>query len=133
MTKHLFVALAVGMLVAGLAASTAQAQDQAGVVANIPFEFTAGGREFAAGHYEFLFNGWPTAIVEIHSQTEGTTLFSAVVRRFDNPDTQAEVVFDVVGTRHYLSEIKDPGMDGVELTGAPGEHSHTTLSATRSR
>jgi len=51
-------------------------------------------------------------------------------RRFTRLSTRGqkgiEVVFDVAGSEHYLSEIFPPDSDGFMVTGAPGEHTHVS-------
>jgi hypothetical protein len=52
-----------------------------------------------------------------------------VTRLSPRTGEEAEVVFDVVGTDHYLSEVYMPGFDGYLLKAAESQHTHMKVKA----
>jgi hypothetical protein len=98
-----------------------------GVTANIPFSFMVAGKSLPAGSYTFSENA-ATDTITVMSMTGKQSLTSSVLTRLaPRSGVESEVVFDVVGTDYYLSEIFMPGLDGFGLKGAPGKHNHTII------
>jgi hypothetical protein len=89
------------------AALTAHAQDSRSIVVNVPFEFVAGARVLPAGRYsvEPIFRDSGSALV-IHGYDNSVFLLPIV---FDGLfDGQANVRFEQVGNKHFLSKIQTP-------------------------
>ena len=122
-----FVGVAVGALVLGLAASLAWAAASATV--QIEFSFTAKGKEFPAGRYEFKPEGAAQNHLTIRNIETGETLVLPVLTRLaDTGSAKAQIAFDITDGKHYLSEVHIPGTDGYAFQGASGQHSHAIVT-----
>ena len=98
-----------------------------GVIADIPFSFMVAGKSLPAGSYSFSENA-ATDTITVMSMTGKQSLMPPILTRLSpRSGDEAQVVFDVVGTDHYLSEIFMPGLDGFGLKGAPAKHTHTII------
>lgn len=114
MKKSYLVVLALTCFL-GLGIS-AHAQDASTVVANIPFDFVAGGQTFAAGTYTL-------------SRVSETTERNLIIRTYDNgafllpivfddtPAARTKLGFTQVGNEHFLSKVETPA--GVYTLSAP--------------
>lgn len=63
--------------------------------------------------------------------TKNSVLTSVTTRFSKRSDNVVLVVFDVAGTKHYLSEIFMPGEDGFQVPCAPGPHTHEMIKASK--
>ena len=52
-----------------------------------------------------------------------------VTSRLSDRGNEALVVFDKEGELYYLSEIFMPGIDGFQVKGATGKHTHVKVKA----
>lgn len=101
------------------------------VKANVPFSFIASGKTMPAGTYEFTVkpddqlvkiqrnDGSPEALALI--------LTYVAVRPFSGQEKDSHIVFDKVGNTYTLSEIWQPGFDGVVLAMTQGKHEHHVI------
>ena len=130
MGRKLFVAAAVAAVLIGLVGGVASAQVANKATFQVPFSFTVGGKEMPAGKYEWQVLGSGVGAVTIRNADTGqTTLVKAMTRLADPGGSEPQIVFDKVENVRYLSEVHFPGIDGFEIAGAPGEHSHESVPA----
>jgi hypothetical protein len=131
MRKQSLAAVAVGVVVLGLAASLAWAENL--VEANIPFAFVVIEKEMPAGSYVFRVQDSPQDRVVIQSKGgSGTMTLSVQTRLADRGVTEPKLYFDKTADgKHYLSELHLPGTDGFAFSGAPGKHTHEAVSGTK--
>ncbi len=95
------------------------------------FAFMAAGQEMAAGRYQLLAVPGNGSLTLRNAATGMSVLIRPVTTLAEADVSQPEVVFDRVGTTHYLAEVRIPGTDGVAFQGAAAEHRHVRLKATR--
>jgi hypothetical protein len=126
MRKQVISILAALTVAASL---SAMAQTGPNLLADIPFSFLAGTKTLPAGQYDFL----PSVNeleMRVLNQKTGESVFVPVLTRLGpRSDLDAEVVFDVAGSQHYLAELHVPGIDGFAFKAAPGKHSHVAVKA----
>ena len=112
-----FVASVLTMLLItfiGMAGTgTASAATGTIVKVNIPFEFSVGDRTFPAGEYS-LTEFRPDLIALYDSRGHNVDIALAYVQTNFEPSADTKVKFEVVGSRHVLSEVWTAG----ESTGA---------------
>jgi hypothetical protein len=97
----------------------------------IPFTFIANGKELPAGKYLISPQEQDPRILLIRSEKGADSALLPVITRLSaSESSEPRVVFDKVGEKHYLSEVYLPRMDGFQLPGAPGEHSHQDVKGT---
>jgi len=120
--------LAVVLLVLVSTATFAAAQvSPTSVIADVPFAFFVGTKSFPAGMYQFKPSDSLGEITVNEMKGTGSALAAVTTRLSPRSETDAMVVFDVAGTNHYLSEIYVPGLDGFQVKGAPGKHTHMSV------
>ncbi len=96
------------------------------MVANVPFPFKAAGKEFPAGKYR-IDAGLPSEDLTIRNEDTGKAAILPSAGRLSERGDEALLVFDKQGEQNYLSEIYIPGIDGFELKGASGKHTHVKV------
>ncbi len=101
------------------------------IVVDIQFPFKAGGKDFASGKYRIEADPQTDQIL-IRNTDTGKGEFLPCVTRLAGKDVGAEVVFDRQGDQYFLSELYIPGIDGFELKGAAGKHTHVKVKAGKS-
>src|SRR5271156_4598796 len=95
------VAVIALILLAGLCtAGSLQAQSHE-VRANVPFDFTVGGKHLPAGNYSFVSDRNDDARIEVLSMTFDTEKPAANYSR---------LVFNKYGDQYFLSEIQCPSI-----------------------
>jgi hypothetical protein len=94
----------------------ARAQDASRIVANIPFDFVAGGETLPAGTYSVSRISFKSQQgLAIRSYDKGALVLPIV---FDGvPAEQAKVGFEHAGDKYFLSTIETPA--GVYTIGIP--------------
>ncbi len=121
MRNHFVVVLALLVLPVSLCI----AQNLPSASAEIPFSFIVEGKTLPAGAYLFTESDTPNQMT-IRNSKSGQAVIAPVITRISAPNSnEAEVVFDVTGNDHYLSEVLIPGVDGYLLKATPGKHTHT--------
>ena len=118
-----------------LAATFGLAQgDPNKVRANIPHEFTAAGKVLPAGQYDFSYNALQRTVT-IKDTDKGPAVIMPIVTllagAMHTTPPDSHIVFDKVGSYHYLSEIWIPGLDGILLVTTKDKHEHEMLNVPR--
>ena len=105
--------LGLGLL---LAVSAARAQE-AGVKANIPFDFVAGSQVMPAGEYVVTPEGSSGQVILIRSNdTKAARFANAFKCSSSRPSDTTKLVFRTAGGRYFLYQIWSQGYDqGREL------------------
>jgi len=98
----------------------------------IPFSFIADGKTYPAGIYRFSIND-PETIFAINGvkQTTASGVALVATRLGTRTVDTVNLVFDVVGNDHYLSEIHVPNQDGFYFKSATGKHTHVTVKGAK--
>jgi len=102
--------------------------------ADIPFSFIAEGKTYPAGTYRFLENTAESAVTIQGVPPNKESGLALVATRLAARSTNAsgvDIVFDVAGNDHYLSEIHMPHMDGFYFKSAPAKHTHVTIKGSK--
>lgn len=126
MRKRLFAV--AGLLVFTLGVITGYAQ-RPKVAVQIPFSFTAGGSELPAGSYRISTDPNNPSVLRIRNEAGDKSALCTIITRLSASESKkAQVVFDKVGEKRILSEVYLPGVDGYQLAGTKGEHTHEKVS-----
>ncbi len=104
-----------------------------GLVADIAFPFSAGGKVFQAGTYEFKPGIQTNVLNVINTKTRQTFSIPVLTRLSPRNPEESSLVFDKVQDQSYLSELYFPGQDGFHVSGAPGPHTHVVVKAKKAR
>lgn len=124
--KSLSLILLAGLL---LAASNSFATAQL-ATANIPFSFIVEGKTYPSGSYRISLNDAESTVTLQNEKANMPAVLALILTRLSRrPENTAEVIFDVVGKDHYLSEIYVPNMDGFYFKSATGKHTHEIVKA----
>ncbi len=114
MQKQILKGLTMLMLVTAVALMaalvSAHAQSSSSVVADIPFEFTVGGKSLKAGEYSvkpFTANG-DALLISNQDSNDGVIRLANSIQARTVPQ-QAKLVFHRYGQRYFLSEVWTPG------------------------
>jgi hypothetical protein len=127
MRKQFLAVVAVCAVVLGLAGTLVWAAGAATV--DIPFSFFIKDKEMPAGRYEISVEGSNMNRLVIRAKDGGQTSMVPVLTRLaDTGAKEPMVVFDKANDKYYLSEVHLPGKDGFAVQGAPGKHTHETVS-----
>ncbi len=122
-----YISVIVTLLISPLSFCLAQVPPSAS--AEIPFSFIVEGKTLPAGDYLFTESSNATQMT-IQNVKTNEAVIAMVITRLSAPNTKdAEIVFDVTGDNHYLSEVLIPGVDGYLLKATPGKHTHTRIKA----
>jgi len=96
----------VGMLSLFLAASSAFAQTDHEVRANIPFDFVVGKTTLPSGNYQIVRLGMNSENVSIRcAQASTATIAYAGPQEIRQPSDRTKLVFRRYGDRYFLSQI----------------------------
>jgi hypothetical protein len=124
---------AVAMLTVGVAllSSTGWAVDPI-VHVNIPFEFSVDDTLMAPGSYVVMLEGPNSAGLILRSERSGEFVRPQIMARTVDAEVgEPQLVFDVFGDAHHLSEIHIPGMDSYALRDTAVAHGHEALTGVR--
>ena len=124
MTKLRLAVVAVALLALGIGSSLAYAE---ALVADIQFPFKAAGNELPAGKYRIETNLQMEELVIRNAVTGKGLILPFTTRLSSRSENDALIVFDKAGDQYYLSEVYMPGIDGFQLQGAAGKHSHVKV------
>ncbi len=121
-----YALLTIALLALALGGSVAYADE---LIVKIQFPFTAAGVSFPAGKYSLE----TSTTEELHGITirnldTGTAKFIPFLTRVSERDVP-EVVFDKKDDQYFLSEIYLMGVDGFQVAGATGKHTHVKVPA----
>lgn len=115
----------IGLFVLALSV-TAWAQMAAKL--DVPFAFSAGGKDCAAGKYEIRIANDTSRTLTLRHLDSGDVINVPILTRLSAREEGGSLVyFDKGETKNYLSEVYFPGMDGFHFQGAPGKHTHTKI------
>jgi hypothetical protein len=129
--RKLVSTLVVAAALVTLSGALAAAADLL-VTGEIPYAFSAAGNKLPAGKYEVLRENPQTNVLVLRDfAAKKTVLVPYLTRLAPTQDENAELVFDKDANGTYLSEVRIPGVDGYFVTGAPGEHSHVRVKASK--
>jgi hypothetical protein len=130
MSKKAFGFFSVSALIVALAVPSFAQSIR--LTANVPFEFTVGGRTLPAGDYSIRTGVNPTIV-----QVQGTGAHTGVLSlswRVDvqdkNPAAATKLVFNRYGDKYFLSEVSD-GYESVAMK-LPVSHTERELANTAS-
>jgi hypothetical protein len=114
MQKHILKGLTMLVLIAAVALMaalvSANAQSISPVVANIPFDFTVGGKSLKAGEYSvraFTSKG-DTLLISNQKSNDGAIRLSQSIEARNVPK-HGKLVFHRYGQRYFLSEVWTTG------------------------
>lgn len=101
------------------------------VKANVPFAFIASGKTMPAGTYVFRVN-LDDQVVKIQKNDGSPEVLALILtyvaaRPLSSQENDSHIVFDKVGNTYTLSEIWQPGLDGVVLAMTKGNHEHHVI------
>jgi hypothetical protein len=126
MRKRLIAGTSLLVLTLGAVAALAQ---RPRATVQVPFDFVAGGTELAAGTYHVsVDNSNPNLIVVRSDKGDHKGMCNVITRLSPSESSKPQVVFDKVGEKRILSEIYLPGLDGFQLAGTKGEHTHQKVA-----
>jgi hypothetical protein len=112
---------------------SAYGQAGTGVEATIPFQFTAHGKVFPAGQYNFTPDtAQKTFTIRGPGNVGGLAPFiTRLAAGIHTTPADAHVVFDQIGDTYFLSEIWIPGEDGFLLNVTKEKHEHRIVNVPR--
>ncbi len=98
---------------------------------NVPFEFTVGQTVLPAGSYSVDRDSNNNLLSFRETSGQGASLVLIAGRRaqFAEVSEMFTLVFDKVGSRRYLSEVRYSGQDGFLVRSTPEKHNHDVLQA----
>jgi hypothetical protein len=112
-----------------LAALTVYAQT--GILrADIPFAFSAAGKQFPAGQYEIVRTSGAQSFNIMSADRKNAAILSILTRTagaIHTTPADAHVVFDKVGESYTLSELWYPREDGYMVSTMKGQHEHRVV------
>lgn len=118
MKKQALTMIALMVLVGSLAASVrAQSLSRGGLVASIPFEFSAGNRTLPAGEYVFAkFNpGAALVVLRIRSKDGRNSVLLQMTSTDGKASETAKLVFRRYGDHYFFAQAWTSGeRDGLE-------------------
>jgi len=98
----------------------------------IPFAFSAGGKDFSAGQYELRVTQQNEQVIRVTSSDGKNGALVNVLNRtagaIHTTPQDAHVVFDVLDGRHILSEVWFPEEDGYMLNTLKEKHTHEIIN-----
>jgi hypothetical protein len=97
---------------------------------DIPFSFIVEGKTYPAGSYRFAVNDEGSSLtIQGVKTTKESGVALVMTRLAARSQNNVSLVFDVVGSDHYLSAIHMPNMDGFYFKSAATKHTHATLTS----
>jgi hypothetical protein len=96
-----------GMLALAFLAATQTVRAQQPLIANVPFEFTAGDKMLPAGEYRVQksSDGSPALLIQRTDGSAVTYVQSSGVELNPNQQAQSKLVFHRYGDRYFLSQV----------------------------
>ncbi len=122
--------LFAGSLVLLLAGTFVYAQHT--ITAKIDFPFMVEAKVLPAGNYEFVGQDSQSGVEAFNVMSAGKVVAMVKVVTWlaseMHPAESAYLVFDVVGDKHFLSEIWVTGEDGYLVHATKGKHTHKVVN-----
>lgn len=126
MRRRLVPGASLLVLVLGVVAVYAQRPH---ATVQIPFAFNAAGHDLPAGTYRLTTDTSNPNLLVVRSTNGGPSAVCPVITRLSASDSpKPQVVFDKVGEKRVLSEVYIPGVDGFQIAGTKGAHTHQKVS-----
>ena len=103
------------------------------VKADVPFTVHVGAKALPAGAYEFKIDrGSETVTVHGTQGADSVIAFMTTLGVEQHTTaTDAHLVFDKVGSTYTLSEVWEPGLEGILLYATKGKHQHEIINEKR--
>ena len=125
----LVAVLSLTLLIGSLCAYAAPMPNE--LTAKVPFQFMVGDKMLPAGAY--VVEGQGAAEMKIRALKGEWTATAPVITRLAKENhsehgTKVNLVFDIVGDKHYLSEVWMPGQDGYLVRGTTESHTHAVVA-----
>jgi len=99
--------------------------------AEVPFAFHVGSKTLPAGAYQFKIDREADVVTVSSDQPRSSTdvliVTSLAARPHSTGENHAHLVFDKVGNTYTLSELWEPGSDGVLVHATKGKHEHHVI------
>ncbi len=100
--------------------------------ADVPFAFQVGSKTLPAGEYEFQIDRQGDRVTVLGStKVKGSIALESIITSLaptaHSDSTHAHIVFDKVGNTYTLSELWQPGEDGILVHTTKGKHEHHVL------
>jgi len=115
-----------------LAALPLHAQQRNLLRVQIPYAFSAGGKDFTAGQYELRVTQQNEQVIRVTSSDGKNGALVNVLTRtagaIHTTPTDAHVVFDVLDGRHILAEVWFPEQDAYILNVLKEKHTHEIIN-----
>jgi hypothetical protein len=127
MRHHKLVTIAAVALALLAGGRSAYAQER--YEFNIPFSFMANGKNLPAGDY-FLYADDVQQVLTVESKTVKANIVALPIETRIaeiRPQAEAELVFDKLNDKSYVSELLAPGQDGYVLLVTKPKHTHHSL------
>lgn len=132
MTSQAVTSLGTGLMIALLltiSATPAFAADFT-LKVNVPFAFRLNSETLPAGDYTFFVDrGADMVSINGPKGSGGNIPLMTLLGPARTNDWDGHLVFDKVGNTYQLSEVWQPGAEGVLISAAKGEHEHHIVHA----
>ncbi|MCZ2154075.1 MAG: hypothetical protein LC114_09285 [Bryobacterales bacterium] len=124
--------LGLAALLALLAVPQSPAQFQEAVTARVPFAFKVDTKTLPAGSYTFRVSQDSQTVSVTPEKNKGGEALAMILtyvagHPFSGEEKDSHLVFDKVGNNYTLSEIWEPGFDGVVVAMTKGKHEHHVI------
>jgi hypothetical protein len=129
-----FGAAALGIVVLLTLFTIPRAFGADGVIkTNVAFPFQVKSETLPAGEYQFSIDRETEMVSILGPKGSGgmIPILTALAAAPHSDATDAHIVFDKVGTTYTLSELWEPGADGVLVYATKGKHEHHVLRVKR--
>ena len=122
------------LLIGSVASTKLEAQYNSGITVHIPFAFTAGGQNMAAGVYTVEQASGTFSLLLVDVKTGHRSLLAMRPGRQQVGEIHGQLVFVECGGRVVLSEVRIPGtgMSSEVLQGHSHVHSYARACVTSS-
>ena len=97
-------AIVLVILAGFFTAGSLQAQSNE-VRANIPFDFTVGGKQLPSGNYDLISEGTGHDLLVIQSRDQAASILTRSADVGSSPAYVSELIFNKYGDRYFLSEV----------------------------
>jgi len=113
------IRLPLPFFVLALLTTAVRGDAQTRLIANVPFDFTVHGRDFAAGKYEVRMPDSAGGIIMIDNVQDRTAMFASTYPSggHDPAGEQPVLVFDHRENKYALAEVWVSGTEGESLAG----------------
>lgn len=125
------VAAVTLVIVAGSRPALAQERFDFGTT----FDFSARGQMYAAGQYTLVTNATRDVLTLEPKNVKGPSVLLPVETRISERKAlkEAEVVFDKLNGKLYLSELQIPGEDGYLVLVTKASHTHESVKISNAK